>query len=172
MAKNIVLIGMSGCGKTSIGEILAKKLGYTFLDTDEITESYGMTIEELFESGEKSFRCVETMAVKEAASYEKAVISTGGGVVTVAENMNYLSDNAVVFFVKRSLESIKKSLQKDKNKRPLLKNDNSLDKLYLKRVKLYEKYADYIVDNNSSIYKVCDEIIQKYKETEDEDINS
>ena len=49
-------------------------------------------------------------------------------------------------------------------KRPLLKNDNSLDKLYSVRVKLYEKYADYIVENNSSIYKVCDEIVQKYKE--------
>jgi len=164
MAKNIVLIGISGCGKTSVGEMLAKKLNFDFIDTDEVVESYGMTIEELFESGEKSFRCIETMAVKQVASYSDTVISTGGGVVTVKENMDYLKENSFIVFVKRDIERIKKSLQKQKTVRPLLKDSNSLDKLYAKRLELYKKYADAIVENNESVYKTCDEIISKYKE--------
>ncbi|MEX1376646.1 MAG: shikimate kinase [Eubacteriales bacterium] len=164
MSKNIVLIGMSGCGKTTIGEMLARKLGYDFLDTDEVVESFGMTIEELFESGEKSFRYVETMAVKQVAGYHSAVISTGGGVVTVAENMEYLKQNSVVVFIRRDINRIKKSLEKEADTRPLLKDESALERLYLQRVSLYEKYADFIVDNNGSIYKVCDEIIKKYEE--------
>jgi len=164
MAKNIVLIGISGCGKTSIGDMIAKKLNYEFVDTDEVVEGFGMTIEELFESGEKGFRLIETMAVKQVASYENAVISTGGGVVTRDENMEHLKKNSVVVFIVRDINRIKKSLEKDRNVRPLLKNDDSLDKLYFERLPLYEKYADITVENNGSIYKVCDEIINKYKE--------
>jgi len=164
MEKNIVLIGISGCGKTSIGDMLSKKLNYEFVDTDEIVESFGMTIEDLFESGENSFRLIETMAVKQAASYENAVISTGGGVVTRDENMEYLMKNSVVVFIVRGIDRIKKSLERDRNARPLLKNDDSLEKLYFERLPLYEKYADITVENNGSIYKVCDEIISKYKE--------
>lgn len=163
MAKNIVLIGISGCGKTSIGDMLAKKLNYEFVDTDEVVESFGMTIEELFESGEESFRLIETMAVKQVASYENAVIATGGGVVTKEENMEYLKKNSVVVFIIRDINRIKKSLEKDRNARPLLKHDDSLEKLYFKRLALYEKYADLTVENNGSIYKVCDEIVNKYK---------
>lgn len=164
MAKNIVLIGISGCGKTSVGQMLAKKLNYEFIDTDEVVESFGMTIEELFESGEQSFRLIETLAVKQVSGYENAVISTGGGVVTVDENMDYLSKNSVIVFIVRDINRIKKTLEKQRNVRPLLKDDDSLDKLYAKRLPLYEKYADFIVENNESIYKTCDEIISKIKE--------
>lgn len=164
MGKNIVLVGISGCGKTSIGDMLAKKLEYDFIDTDEIVESFGMTIEELFESGEESFRVIETMAVKQVAAYENVVISTGGGVVTKDENMEYLKKNSVIVFVVRNINRIKKSLERDRNVRPLLANDDSLDRLYAARLPLYEKYADIIVENNDSIYKTCDEIIKKYKE--------
>lgn len=164
MAKNIVLIGISGCGKTSIGDILARKLNYEFVDTDDVVESFGMTVEELFESGEESFRLIETMAVKQAASYENAVISTGGGVVLKDENMKHLKQNSIIVFIVRDLNRIKKSLEKDRNVRPLLKDDDSLDKLYFKRLPLYERYADIIIENNGSIYKVCDDIINEYKE--------
>lgn len=164
MARNIVLIGMPGCGKTSVGEMLAKKLNYDFADTDEIVESFGMTVEELFESGEKSFRYVETMAVKQMTSYSDTVISTGGGIVTVKENMDYLKRNSFIVFVQRDIERIKKTLQNEKNVRPLIKDGNSLEKLYAKRQQLYEQYADAVVENNGSVYKTCDEIIKKYKE--------
>ena len=164
MAKNIVLIGISGCGKTSIGEMIARKLNYDFIDTDEVVESFGMTIAELFESGEQSFRVIETMAVKQVSGYENAVISTGGGVVTVEENMDYLKQNSVVVFVVRDIMRIKKSLEKETNNRPLLTDDGALDRLYAARLPLYEKYADLVVENNGSVYKTCDEIIKKYKE--------
>lgn len=164
MTKNIVLIGISGCGKTSIGDMIAKKLNYEFVDTDEVVESFGMSVEELFESGEDSFRLIETMAVKQVASYENAVISTGGGVVTKEKNMEYLRNNSVIVFIVRDINRIKKSLEKDRNVRPLLKDGDSLDRLYFKRLPMYEKYADLTVENNGSIYKVCDEIINKYKE--------
>jgi len=166
MAKNIVLIGMSGCGKTSIGEMLARKLNYEFVDTDEVVESFGMTIKELFESGEDSFRCVETMAVKQVSSYEDTVISTGGGVVKIDENMEYLKRNSVIVFIIRDIMRIKKSLEKERDTRPLLSDDNALDKLYEQRLHLYEVYADFTVENNGSIYKTCDEIINKFKEIE------
>ena len=166
MAKNIVLIGMSGCGKTSVGGMLAKKLNYGFTDTDEVVESYGMTISELFESGEQNFRCVETMAVKQVSSYSNAVISTGGGVVTVQENMELLKENSFIVFLQRDIGRIKKTLEKEKNMRPLLKSKDSLEELYSARVQLYQKYADTVVDNNGSIYKTCDEIIMKYKEAQ------
>ncbi len=165
MAKKIVLIGISGCGKTSIGQMLAKKLTYEFIDTDDVVENFGMTIEELFESGEESFRCIETMAVKQVSTYENVVISTGGGVVTVKENMEYLLKDSYVVFIVRDIKRIKKSLEKEKNKRPLLVDENALDRLYKKRLPLYEKYSHIAVENNGSIYKTCDEIIQKYKET-------
>ena len=164
VAKNIILIGISGCGKTSIGEMLAKRLNYQFIDTDEVIESYGMTIKELFESGEESFRCVETLAVKQVGSYKNAVISTGGGVVTREENMKYLSQNSVIVFIVRDITRIKKSLEKERDLRPLLTDEDALDRLYAKRLHLYEKYADFIVENNGSIYKACDEIIDKFKE--------
>ena len=165
MNKNIVLIGMSGCGKTTIGQMLAKKLSYDFVDTDEVIESFGMTIAELFESGEKSFRYVETMAAKQVSGYHNTVISTGGGIVTVVENMEYLKKNSVVVFVQRDIMRIKTTLEKEANTRPLLKDDKSLENLYSKRLHLYEKYSDFTVENNGSVYKVCDEIINKFKET-------
>ena len=172
MAKNIVLIGMSGCGKTIIGDMIAKRLNYNFIDTDEVIESYGMTIPELFESGEKSFRCIETMAVKEVSTYSNVVISTGGGVVTVKENMDYLLNNSLIVFIVRDMERIKKTLKNNKNRRPLLTNDDKLDKLYLQRINLYKDYADITVENNGSIYKTCDEILTRYKELQNENIST
>lgn len=106
--KNIVLVGMMGCGKTTCGKLLADKLGRTFVDCDlVITEREGRNPTQIFaESGEGYFRDVETALCKELGSQENLVIATGGGAVLRQENVDALRQNGVVFLLNRSVESI------------------------------------------------------------------
>ncbi len=112
MAKNLVLIGMPGSGKTTIGQILSTKLNMDFIDVDDVVESYGMTIDELFESGEESFRYVETMAVKDVSSHHDLVIATGGGVVTVEENIHHFKEHRYNIFSRQGFGENKKGFKK------------------------------------------------------------
>jgi len=161
MKKNIVLIGMSGCGKTTIGEMLSKRLSMSFNDTDRIIEmKQQKKIKDIFaESGESFFRELETECAKEVSSLENAVISTGGGMILKEENMNYLKKNSVVIYLKRSVESIIKTM--DASGRPLL--SNGVERLYeMERVRgaLYEKYADIVAVNERAAEDTIDEIIK------------
>ena len=151
MKKNIVLIGMSGCGKTTIGKMLAQKLSMSFYDTDELIEiKHKKTIKDIFaEHGEAFFRELETETAKEASSFENAIISTGGGMILKPENMEYLKKNSLTLYLKRSVESIIETM--DASGRPLLLG--GIEKLYEMekiRTPLYEKYADIIVINEGN----------------------
>ena len=161
MRKNIVLIGMTGCGKTTIGKLLAKELEMDFKDMDEIIENEeGRKIRDIFEeNGEDFFREKETDCAKEVSALCNTVISTGGGIVLREENMAFLKNNSVVIYLKRSINSIKETI--DASKRPLL--DDGLDKLSEmkeKRGPLYEKYADFIVENEKSKEEIVSEILK------------
>ena len=145
MGKNIVLIGLPGCGKTTVGALLARAMQRTLVDTDEmIVKKEGRSVPEIFaEEGEPYFRAAETACAKEAAQMTDAIIATGGGMVLNPENMAALKKNGVVYFLDRSAQEIAKSV--DVSGRPLLKDDREkIFRLQKEREKLYRKYADAV----------------------------
>ena len=148
--KNIVLVGMPGCGKSHIGRVLAKKTGRIFLDTDgSIKEDLGIYPEEIIEKqGEEAFRKIESEALAKLVSAENAVISTGGGIVTVEANKKLL-ENALVVWIQRDLDLL------GTKRRPLSKD---LGKLYEARKDLYDDFADIIIDNNGTPEECVSEI--------------
>jgi len=162
MAKNIVLIGMPGCGKTTIGRILARELSMEFYDMDDyIEKKTKQKISELFEKGEEYFRNIESSICEELAKKESSIISTGGGVIKRKENIDFLKKNGVIIFIDRPVDNIIGDV--DISRRPLLKEGKEkVLKLYEERYLLYKKYSDKIVMNNSDIYVTKDSIIDIY----------
>lgn len=162
MKKGIVLIGMPGCGKTTLGQEVANRLNLKFVDTDDFIErSTKKSINEIFESGEEIFRAYETKTCEVLSRLENALISTGGGVVKKKENMDYFKDFIVVF-INRPLELILDDV--DTSTRPLLKDGKArLINLYRERIDLYNQYADIIVINDGGIEDIVEEIIEKTK---------
>lgn len=160
---NISLIGMPGCGKSSIGKQAAKALGLKFLDTDEIIEQKYGSIPRLFKVGEEHFRKIETTVIKEAAAEKNAIISTGGGSILKEENMSRLKQAGKVVYICRPLEKIISDI--DDTHRPLIKGKrDALVELYKQRKALYEEYADYTVLNNQSEDIAVNALIRFIKE--------
>lgn len=159
LTENIVLVGMPGCGKTTIGKILAEKLNKEFVDTDElVVKLAGQTIPEIFaKQGEEKFREYEKEAVLIAGNFRNAVISTGGGVVKNIENKKPLSLNGKIVYIKRDLSQL------FMGGRPLSKNREELEKLYNERK---DKYCDFAfafvfndktpIDTAMEIIKICE----------------
>lgn len=172
--KNIVLIGMSGVGKTVVGEYIANKLSMEFLDTDEmIITSSGKTIDYIFNIyGEEYFRSLEREAIKSLSSKKGVIISTGGGVVLDNQNIQILKENGIIFLLKASIETIVSNIETSpshKEKRPLLKDSLCLSerigKLYNDRKKLYILSANQIINvDGKTIDKVGDEIIHIFQQ--------
>lgn len=149
--RNIVLIGMPGCGKTTIGKILSTVLKKEFVDIDEYIEKVqNKSIDEIFIAGEESFRNIESAAVLDISKRNNLIISTGGGIVKRYENVDRFRSNGIIIFINRPLEQIEKDI--DVSRRPLLKtNNNALNSLYNERYSLYKRYCDYEVENNKDI---------------------
>lgn len=154
---NIALIGMPGSGKTSLGEILAKKLNRDFVDIDfEFIKRYG-SIEDFFKKyGEDDFRVKESEILSEFGKKVGLVIACGGGIVKKNINYYYLKQNSLIVNIKRDLDKLAI------DGRPLSKK-NKIEDLYNQRKDLYEKFEDVSVENND-IYKCSDEIIRKFNE--------
>ncbi|MCT4607441.1 MAG: shikimate kinase [Marinisporobacter sp.] len=159
--KNIVLIGMPGCGKTTIGKLLAEKIHERFCDMDEyIEEKTKKSIPEIFKEGEESFRVIERKAVEEISKQSSMVISTGGGVVKSFINIENLKRNGRIIFINRDIENIVADI--DTSNRPLVKaGKEKLYKLYEERIDLYKKYCDAEVINDATLEKVIEEIVNK-----------
>lgn len=147
--KNLVLIGLSGCGKSTFGRRLAKRLRLPLLDTDVMIEKKtGRTIPDIFAAdGESGFRDFESACAREAAAVQGAVISTGGGMILREENMKELSKNGLVVFIDRHPSRILRSTTlKD---RPLVQDDkDKLFRLYAARLALYRRHADVTIPNH------------------------
>lgn len=161
--RNIVLVGMAGCGKTTVGKELAEKTGKRFADTDEtVKNDTGSTPEQLItEKGEAYFRLRETEAVKKVGKEKSSVIATGGGVVTVEENLFPLRQNGIIVFINRSAEKLTDS------GRPISQKEG-IKSLYEKRMPLYRRFADIEVNGNGSVTQTAQNIlkeIEKYENT-------
>lgn len=150
--KNIVLIGFMGCGKSIIGNELAKNFNFNFIDTDCIIEQQtNKSIEEIFNVfGEAYFRSLEKQIYADASKMKNCVISTGGGVIKDVQNIINLKKSGLIIYLKATPKKIYNNLKFD-DKRPLLRNKNKFSticSLLNEREHLYNKYADIIFDVN------------------------
>lgn len=163
-AKNIVLVGLMGSGKSTIGRTIAKKLGRRFIDTDRLIErKFGKTIPEIFsEEGEEAFRNKEKEIIKKVSQYIGIVISTGGGSIKDQDNLKNLKGSGWLIALYASAETLYKRIE-GKRIRPLLldKEDpvKTLEKLNEERKMLYAKADFQINTENKDINQITDEII-------------
>lgn len=151
--RNVVLIGMPGCGKSAIGRALARRLGKAFLDLDhEIVDRAGRPIPEIFaREGEDAFRALETQIAREAGSRTGCVLSTGGGVVTRRENYAPLRQNGVIVHIRRDISLLPTA------GRPVSQSTD-LRELWRRRAPLYDAFADLTVVNSGTIEGAAEEI--------------
>jgi shikimate dehydrogenase len=142
--ENIVLIGMPGCGKTTVGKALADKLGRQFFDADaEIAKKANMSIPEIFaKEGEEGFRSREIKVLSELGKQSGLVIATGGGCVKFSINHSFLHQNGRIFWLKRDISQL------PTDGRPLSQKGN-LEEMYRIRKPLYESFADVIIESET-----------------------
>ncbi len=154
--RNVVLVGMPGCGKTTVGKIVAERLGRPFVDTDsEIERAAGEPIKDIFAKyGEEYFRTLEEKAVGDAGKLAGAVVSVGGGAVMREANRDALRQNGTVVYLTRKTEDLARE------GRPL-SADADLGKMLAERAPLYEKISDFTVPNDGDPEKAADIIIEK-----------
>ncbi len=153
--ENIVLVGMPGCGKSTIGQLLAMQLGKRFVDADaEIVRMAQMPIPNIFEKfGEDGFRKMETKVLEEIGQLSGLVISTGGGCVTREENYPLLHQNGTIYWIQRETSSL------PTDGRPLSQK-GKLEQMYRDRKPLYERFADHIVSNNGTVEDAMNAILK------------
>ena len=163
-AKNIVLTGLMGSGKSAIGRTIAKKLGRRFIDTDRFIErKTGKTIPEIFEKeGETTFRNLEREIIKKLSQYIGIVIATGGGAMKDLENFKHLKESGWIIALYASPETLYKRIEGKRVRPLLLDKDNpvkTLEDISNERKNMYAK-ADFQVDTeNKEINQIADEII-------------
>lgn len=149
LPKRIVLVGPMGAGKSTIGRMLARELGYRFLDSDRIIEERcGANIPWIFDvEGEAGFRQRETAMLAELSEVEGTVLATGGGAVMRPENHKLLKRDAIVVYLKTSIDQQVERTRRDRN-RPLLQNDDPeavLRHLFAVRDPIYTELADVVM---------------------------
>ena len=140
--KNIVFIGMPGCGKSTLGKAIAEVLGRDYIDTDDmIVEKAGKPIPQIFaDHGEEYFRDLESECIKDAGKLSGKVIATGGGAILRSQNRDAIRQNSFVIFLKRDLSRL------SKKGRPLSKDNFALEAMYKQRLPLYELTSDAEMD--------------------------
>lgn len=146
---NIVLIGMPGVGKSTVGVILAKILGYQFVDADlVIQKEEGKLLKDIIaEKGTDGFIQVENQ-VNSNLQVHESVVATGGSVIYGTEAMEHLCEIGTVVYLKQSLRKLERRLRNIKNRGVVLRRGQTLKDLYRERTVLYEKYADIVVDES------------------------
>ncbi|MCI7020439.1 MAG: shikimate kinase [Clostridiales bacterium] len=157
--KNLILIGMPGCGKSTIGAALAQRLGRKFVDADEeVVKSAGKSIPEIFaQDGEEAFRQWETAALNSLGKQSGLVIATGGGCVTQNRNFAALHQNGYIIWLERDLTLL------PTDGRPLSQS-NRLEEMYKLRKPMYEAFADIRVENAGNPEQTVKEILSQLGE--------
>ena len=154
--ENIVLIGMPGCGKSTLGKLLAERTGKQFVDADaEIVRKAGIAISQIFATvGEEGFRKLETEVLSELGKESELIIATGGGCVTRPNNYNLLHQNGHIIWIQRQISNL------PTDGRPL-SQQNNLETMFAVRKPLYEQFADFSVINDGSLEETITAILQK-----------
>ena len=157
---NLVLVGMPGCGKSTLGRLLAEKMGRTFVDSDdEIVRCAGMPIPEIFaKQGEPAFRDLESQVISDLTRQQGLVIATGGGAVKRSENIDAMRQNGRVCFIFREISGL------PRDGRPLSSSEDAVARLWQERKPLYEKAADFRADNSGPVETVADAIKEAFHE--------
>lgn len=150
MKQNLILIGMPTAGKSTVGVVLAKMLGYDYVDTDLLIQKReGCRLEETIrQKGDEAFLDIEADVCSELET-EHAVIATGGSVIYRPRAMEHLKRLGTVVYLKISLESLKERLLDTASRGVVLKEGQTLESLYLERTPLYERYADLTVEEGT-----------------------
>lgn len=158
--ENIVLIGMPSSGKSTIGKEVAKRLGRSFYDTDEVIEqNAGAKIPEIIKTkGEEAFRLLEREAVAEVSKETGVVIATGGGVVLNKENTRCLSQNGMIYFLDRPLDMLLPT-----SDRPLTSTKEALEKKYNERYGIYVESANAKIDASGDVAMVSDAVMGEFE---------
>lgn len=161
---NIVLIGMPGVGKSTAGVVLAKVLGYEFLDSDLLIQQQEKRLlyEIIREEGIEGFIAIENR-INAGIQAEKAVIATGGSVVYGEEAMEHLKEIGTVVYLKLPFEALMMRLNNTSERGVVLREGQSLADLYEERTVLYEKYADIVIDETelkveATVKKIVEEL--------------
>jgi shikimate kinase len=172
---NIILVGLMGAGKTSVGKVIAKRLAKQFFDSDhEIERVTGVKIPVIFEiEGEDGFRTREARAIAELTELDNIVLATGGGVVMREENRRRLASGGVVVYLRASVHDLWMRTRNDRN-RPLLQTDNPMQKLrelYAIRDPLYRSVAHLIIDTghqsvNTLAGRLEQRLVEHYEQTQ------
>ena len=167
MKSNIVLCGFMGCGKSTVGKIVAKRLDMSFIDGDTyIEQKENKTVSQIFaDNGEDYFRSAEKTAMKELAQKRAVVIATGGGAVMNPDNAEALKKTGVLVFIDVLPETVIKRLENDTS-RPLLQRPDrkkAVTELMEKRYPVYRSVSDYSVNGNLDAESTADAIIEQYK---------
>ena len=165
MSDNIVLIGMPGAGKSTVGVVLAKKLGMQFVDSDLLIQDKESRLLHTIieEDGLSGFLKIEE-EVNANLMYEKAVIATGGSAVYSKKAMEHLAGIGTVVYLKLSYDNIVERLGDLQERGVAMQNGQTLKALYDERVPLYEKYADVIIMcDNKMIREIVADIVSKRK---------
>ena len=164
MKNNIVLIGMPGVGKSTLGVVLAKELGFEFVDADLLIQKREKRLlkEIIAEEGIDGFLKIEN-DVNATISVDKTVVATGGSVIYGNEAMEHLKEIGTVVYLKLDYDTLDSRLGSLKGRGVVLKDGQNLKSLYEERIPLYEKYADVIVDEGgldleATLKKVLDAI--------------
>lgn len=152
--ENIILIGMPGCGKSTVGKLLAQKLGKRFVDADaSLEEAAGRKITDIIPTdGEPAFRTLETRILADLGRQSGLIIATGGGCVTREENYTLLHQNGTMFRIHRDLDKL------PTNGRPLSQS-GKLEAMFAVRNPMYARFADFTIDNNGSTGQTVQEIL-------------
>lgn len=154
--ENIVLIGMPGCGKTTVGRKLANSTNLRFVDVDEeIIKIINMPIKDYFKKyGEEAFRDIESQVIKEVSKSTNCVISTGGGSILRKENINALKQNGTIYFLDRDINKLVTT-----SSRPLSSNYDDLKKRYDERYHIYRSACDVRINANAPKFAVVNKIL-------------
>ena len=163
--KNIIFIGMPASGKSTVGVVIAKRLGYDFIDTDLLIQKQENRLlkEIIADVGNEGFLAIENQVNREVEA-EHAVISPGGSVIYCKEAMEHFKEIGTVVYLQVSFETIDARISCAKNRGVVLKEGQTLHDLYEERTKLFEKYADYVVSEEGlSLEDTIDKVLELFE---------
>ena len=168
MKKNLIFIGMPAVGKSTVGVVVAKRLGKQFIDTDLLIQKQEKKLlrEIIEEVGEKGFLKIENQ-VNRDVNAENSVISPGGRVVYCEEAMRHFKEIGIIVYLQASYQTIKKRIRNPKKRGVVLREGQTLQDLYDERVKYFEKYADIIVSEDScQIEETIENVLEQVEKYE------